>query len=177
MPERRLLVHQPDAQEVYMDGRSELDKRRLAQETEVEAERGRKYKAKLTTRGDVMAIIELYNTHKILPLAARPRCSRGCPALPYGAVVAEAVVGRQDHRREGAQLGAQMARAEGNPFVHLCTSDTEAEKPPEKELEMRLTVTNRGGARGGFGCAPRGASCGDDVGAHTNGLPGPGVHS
>ena len=30
MPERLLLVHQPDAQEVYMDGRSELDKRRLA---------------------------------------------------------------------------------------------------------------------------------------------------
>ena len=46
MPERLLLVHQPDAQEVYMDGRSELDKRRLAQETELEAERGRKYKAK-----------------------------------------------------------------------------------------------------------------------------------
>ena len=33
MPERRLLVHQPDAQEVYMDGRFDvyiLDKRRLA---------------------------------------------------------------------------------------------------------------------------------------------------
>ena len=81
MPERRLLVHQLDAQEVYMDGRSELDKRRLAQETEVEAERGRKYKAKLTTRGDVMAIIELYNTHKILPLAARLDAAEG--ALHY----------------------------------------------------------------------------------------------
>ena len=81
MPERLLLVHQPDAQEVYMDGRSELDKRRLAQETEVEAERGRKYKAKLTTRGDVMAIIELYNSHKILPLAARLDAAEG--ALQY----------------------------------------------------------------------------------------------
>ena len=28
-------------------------------------------------------------------------------------------MGRQDHRREGAQLGVQMARAEGNPFVHF----------------------------------------------------------
>ena len=34
-----------------MAGRSDLDKRRLAQETEREAERGRKHKAKLTTRG------------------------------------------------------------------------------------------------------------------------------
>ena len=71
MPERLLLVHTPGAQEAYMDGRFDVDKRRLAQETESEVARGRKYKAKLTTRGDVMAIIELYNTHKILPLAAR----------------------------------------------------------------------------------------------------------
>ena len=41
MPERRLLVHTPDVQEAYMDGRFRLgQKARLAQETELEAERG-----------------------------------------------------------------------------------------------------------------------------------------
>ena len=45
--------------------------RRLGSPAEREAEKGRKYKGKLTTRADVMAIIELYNTHKIPPLAAR----------------------------------------------------------------------------------------------------------
>ena len=124
-----------------------------------------------------MAIIELYNTHKILPLAARLDAAEG--ALHY----LTAPWWRRrlwDAKIIGAKVYNWVYKWLERRGIHLYTldiSDTEAEKPPEKELEMTLTVTNRGGARGGFGCAPRGASCGDDVSAHTNGLPGPGVHS
>ena len=125
MPERRLLVHQPDAQEVYMDGRSELDKRRLAQETESEAERGRKYKAKLTTRGDVMAIIELYNTHKILPLAACLDAAEG--ALHY-------LTAPWWRRRlwDAKIIGAKVHKWLERRGTHLYTLDTEADTPPEE---------------------------------------------
>ena len=129
MPERLLLVHQPDAQEVYMDGRSELDKRRLAQETELEAERGRKYKAKLTTRGDVMAIIELYNTHKILPLAARLDAAEG--ALHY----LTAPWWRRrlwDAKIIGAKVHNWVHKWLERRGTHLYTLDTEADTPPEE---------------------------------------------
>ena len=129
MPERLLLVHQPDAQEVYMDGRSELDKRRLAQETELEAERGRKYKAKLTTRGDVMSIIELYNTHKILPLAARLDAAEG--ALHYRT----ALWWRRrlwDAKIIGAKVHNWVYKWLERRGTHLYTLDTEADTPPEE---------------------------------------------
>ena len=48
---RTLKGREPDVQEVSMKGRSGLDKRRLAQETEREAERGRKHKVEAHHEG------------------------------------------------------------------------------------------------------------------------------
>ena len=45
MPERRLLVHMPEAvQKELLDGRSAVDKRRFEREVELEAARERKFK-------------------------------------------------------------------------------------------------------------------------------------
>ena len=112
-----------------MDGRSELEKRRLTQETELEAERGRKYKAKLTTRGDVMAIIELYNTHKILPLAARLDAAEG--ALHY-------LTAPWWRRRlwDAKIIGSKVLEGVLDGLVrrgiHLYALYTEADTPPEE---------------------------------------------
>ena len=69
--ERRLLVHQPEAREEFMKGRSRQEQKRLLRETEKEEALERRFKGKVTTRQDVMGIIELYNKSKILPLAVR----------------------------------------------------------------------------------------------------------
>ena len=69
--ERRMLVHGSDkAREEFMAGRSDIEHRRLERTAEKEAELERRFAGKLTTRKDVIAIIEMYNQRKILPLAA-----------------------------------------------------------------------------------------------------------
>ena len=125
MPERRLLVHTLDVQKVSIEGRSAVDKRRLAQETEREAEKGRKYKSKLTTRGDVMAIIELYNTHKIPPLAARLDAAEG--ALHY-------LTAPWWQRRlwDAKIIGGKVYKWLARRGIHLYTLDAEAGSPPEE---------------------------------------------
>ena len=80
--ERRMLVHKPDAKDVYMARRSRVEHRRLVRgEGEHEKNRRRRYAGKLTTRQDVMGIVELYNREKILPLALRLDMAEG--ALRY----------------------------------------------------------------------------------------------
>ena len=69
--ERRLLVHKPEAREEIEKGMSKVELRRLDKTTEKEEELERRFMGKVTTRQDVMGIIELYNKSKILPLAVR----------------------------------------------------------------------------------------------------------
>ena len=108
-----------------MKGRSALDKRGLAQETEREAEKGRKYKPKLTTRGDVMAITELYNTHKVLPLAARLDAAEG--ALRY-----LTAPWRQRRLWDAKIIGGKVSKWLARRGIHLYALDTEADTPPEE---------------------------------------------
>ena len=68
--ERRMLVHNPAAETEIMEGRSRVERRRLEQEREREADREKKFAGKLATRADVVKILELYFGRKILPLAA-----------------------------------------------------------------------------------------------------------
>ena len=92
---------------------------------EREAERGRKHKAKLTTRGDVMAIIELYNTHKILPLAARLDAAEG--ALHY-------LTAPWWQRRlwDAKIIGGKVYKWLARRGIHLYALDAEAGSPPEE---------------------------------------------
>ena len=48
-----------------------IEKRRIEKQREKEEERKKRFVNKVTTRKDVMGIIDLYNQHKIIPLAAR----------------------------------------------------------------------------------------------------------
>ena len=71
--ERRILVHKPSTL-MYMDREQSVDrieKRRIEKQREKEGERKNRFVNKVTTRKDVMGIIDLYNQHKIIPLAAR----------------------------------------------------------------------------------------------------------
>ena len=70
--ERRMLVHGTDeARAHFMDGRSRQERRRLEREAGKEQDREKQFANKLTTRADVIRILELYNGRKILPLAHR----------------------------------------------------------------------------------------------------------
>ena len=44
---------------------------RIKKQREKEGARKKRYEHTMTTRKDVMGIIDLYNQHKIIPLAAR----------------------------------------------------------------------------------------------------------
>ena len=131
-----------------MDGRFDVDKRRLAQETESEAARGRKYKAKLTTRGDVMAIIELYNTHKILPLAARLDAAES--ALRY-------LTAPWWQRRwwDAKIIGGKVHNWLERRGIHLYTLDTDLDTDPEvppEEPKQDPDAHGEGAQAGAQGC-------------------------
>ena len=71
--ERRILVHKPSILKSMhgLDGVDRIEKRRIEKQREKEEERKKRFVNKVTTRKDVMGIIDLYNQHKIIPLAAR----------------------------------------------------------------------------------------------------------
>ena len=70
--ERRMIVNMsPKAQEAHMEGRSRVERRRLARTAQEEAKKERDFSTKLATRADVIRIVELYNQQKIMPMAAR----------------------------------------------------------------------------------------------------------
>ena len=113
--ERRLLVHKPEAREELEKGMSRVELRRLDKTTEKEEELERRFKGKVTTRQDVMGIIELYNKSKILPLAVRLDAAEA--ALRY----LTAPWWRRrwwDLKRIGDDR-ARLARAEGHQVLHV----------------------------------------------------------
>ena len=172
--ERRILVHKPSILKSMhgLDGVDRIEKRRIEKQREKEEERKKRFVNKVTTRKDVMGIIDLYNQHKIIPLAAR--LDETDKVVAYMALPLWRRLWLR-LKRFGDGVLAWLERR----GINLYTVDTSAEdiSPVAEGAVNEADSHDRGGARGGFGCAPRGASCGDDGGAHTNGLPGPGVHS
>ena len=71
--ERRVLVHKPYILKSMdgPDGVDRIEKRRIEKQREKEEARRKRFQHTMTTRKDVMGIIDLYNQHKIIPLAAR----------------------------------------------------------------------------------------------------------
>ena len=71
--ERRILVHKPYILKSMdgPDGVDRIEKRRIEKQREKEEARKKRFQHTMTTRKDVMGIIDLYNQHKIIPLAAR----------------------------------------------------------------------------------------------------------
>ena len=68
--ERRQLVHLSDkARDHHMDGRDHRDRRRLNRERELEKERERRWAGKVTTRADVIAILDTYIKLNLVPVA------------------------------------------------------------------------------------------------------------
>ena len=68
--ERRVLVHKPYIL-AYMDRLDFKEMDRIEKQREKEEARKKRFQHTMTTRKDVMGIIDLYNQHKIIPLAAR----------------------------------------------------------------------------------------------------------
>ena len=66
-----MLVHGTQAaRDHFMEGRSRAERRRLERTAAQEADEQRRFAGKLTTRADVLRILELYVGQKIVPLAA-----------------------------------------------------------------------------------------------------------
>ena len=172
--ERRVLVHKPYIlKSMYgPDGVDRIEKRRIEKQREKEEARRKRFQHMMTTRKDVMGIIDLYNQHKIIPLAAR--LDEMEKVVTYMALPLWRRLWLRLKRLGDGVLAWLERRG-----IRLYTVDTRSEGilPIAEGENDEAANHDRGGARGGFGCAPRGASCGDDGGAHTNGLPGPGVHS
>ena len=172
--ERRVLVHKPYIlKSMYgPDGVDRIEKRRIEKQREKEEARRKRFQHMMTTRKDVMGIIDLYNQHKIIPLAAR--LDEMEKVVTYMALP----LWRRRWLRL-KRLGDGVLAWLERRGIRLYTVDTRSEGilPIAEGENDEAANHDRGGARGGFGCAPRGASCVDDGGAHTNGLPGPGVHS
>ena len=85
---------------------------RIKKQREKEGARKKRYEHTMTTRKDVMGIIDLYNQHKIIPLAASRRDGEG-RRIHGSAAVAVALATVEEVRG-----WRPMARTAGDPCVH-----------------------------------------------------------
>ena len=123
--ERKMLIHNPKARaQLEAAGMSELDLRRVAQEQEREEARQRHFANKVTTRADVLSILDMYTKRQIVPFAIRLDAAEA--ALEY--LTAPWWMRRvYDFRRWRARLRRWLAAI--GVFVHV--GDVPEDQPPE----------------------------------------------